>query len=104
MKLITKAIIERSRKLGAQDVADPIVIAKFFNPTGAGTWFLISYDDQQKVMFCYASLFNDYNNELGYKSIEELESFRGRFGLGIERDLHFEEMPLSQAKIKYGIV
>jgi len=27
--------------------------------------------------------------ELGYASLAEIASFRGRFGLGIERDLHF---------------
>ena len=29
-------------------------------------------------------------------ALEELESFRGKFGLGIERDLFFEEKPSSQ--------
>ena len=28
--------------------------------------------------------------ELGYTSLAEMASVRGRFGLGIERDLHFE--------------
>ena len=34
--------------------------------------------------------------ELGYVSLRELESVKGRFGLGIERDLHFKaRYPLS---------
>ena len=34
--------------------------------------------------------------EIGKVSITELESFRGRFGLGIERDLYFKaRFPLS---------
>lgn len=104
MKLITKEIERRAQELGRQDVEDPIVIAHFFNPTGAGDWFMISYEPEEKVMFCYASLFNDYNNELGYTSIEELEQFRGQFGLGIERELSWEECPLSEAKRIKGIV
>lgn len=55
-------------------------------------------------MFCYASLFNDYNNELGDTSIAELEEFRGQFGLGIERDINFTPMKLSEAKKLYEIV
>lgn len=104
MKLITKEIEARCRELGDQDVADPIVVAKFFNPSGAGTWFLISYNPESRVMFCYASIFNDFNNELGYTSLDELEEFRGQLGLGIERDIYFDECPLSEAKKKYGIV
>lgn len=43
MKLITKEIEDLSKKYGTQDDAeDPIVIAKFFNPTGArGTHYVL---------------------------------------------------------------
>ena len=46
------------------------------------------------MFFGFVSIFNDWNDELGYFSLEELESFRGMFGLGIERDLHFGEYTL----------
>ncbi len=106
MKLITKEIEKRCAELGRfeQDIDDPIVVAKFFNPSGAATWFMISYEPSDRVMFCYASLFNDHNNEFGYTSIDELEKVRGPFGLGIERDLFFTECRLSEAKRKNGIV
>ena len=40
MKLITKEIEALFKKIGRQErVDDPIVVAKFFNPTGAGTWY-----------------------------------------------------------------
>lgn len=40
MKLLTKEIINRFAKVGSQSESkDPIIIAKFFDPTGAGTWF-----------------------------------------------------------------
>ncbi len=104
MKLITKELEKRFAALGEQDVADPIVVAKFFNPTGGQTWLAIAYNPEDRVIFCYASLFNDYNNELGYTSIDELESIRGPLGLGIERDLWWTECPLSEAKRKENIV
>jgi len=36
------------------------------------------------------------NDEWGYFSLDELASYRGRFGLGIERDLHFGERRASE--------
>jgi hypothetical protein len=38
MKLLTKKLENRFAQVGKQvETEDPIVIAKFFNPTGAGT-------------------------------------------------------------------
>jgi hypothetical protein len=105
MKLLTKEIENKFAQVGRQDnVEDPIVIAKFFNPTGIGTWFATEYDPQERMFFGYVSLFNDYNNEFGSFSLEELESFRGQFGLGMERDISFDPMPLSEAKAKNNVV
>ena len=95
MKLITKALEARFKKIGSQEkVADPIVIAKFFNPTGAGTWYATEYDPKEKIFFGYVSIFEDWNDEWGSFSLEELEQYRGKFGLGIERDLYFDEEPI----------
>ncbi len=97
MKLITKALIERFAQIGRQDeVKDPIVVAKFFNPTGAGTWYATEYDPETRCFFGYVSIFGDHNDEWGYFTLAELEEYRGRFGLGIERDLYFSEKPISQ--------
>jgi len=42
-------------------------------------------------------LFGDYNDEWGSFSLAELEEYKDkRFGLGIERDLHFTETPMSE--------
>src|SRR5581483_3457110 len=39
MNLLTRGLERRFAAVGSQqDVADPLVIAKFFNPAGAGTW------------------------------------------------------------------
>lgn len=94
MKLLTKELLKKFEKQGYTDGMDPKeikIIAKFFNPTGIGTWYATEYLPDEKMFFGFVSLFNDYNDELGYFSLEELESYRGRFGLGIERDLHFGE-------------
>jgi hypothetical protein len=98
MKLMTKALEKRFAQVGRQEsVKDPTVIAKYFYPIGAATWYATEYDPESRVFFGYVSIFGDWNDEWGYFSLAELESFTGRFGLGIERDLFWDEMPASQA-------
>lgn len=105
MKLLTKELEERFAQVGRQEeVEDPIVVARFFNPTGGQTWYALEYNPEDNCFFGYVSLFNDYNNELGYFSLDELESIRGQFGLGIERDLYREEMTLSESKRRDNVV
>lgn len=67
---------------------------KLFNPTGAGTWYLSEYDSNERMAFGASDL--GYGAELGYIGMEELVAFRGRFGLPIERDLHFTPCLLSE--------
>jgi hypothetical protein len=88
-------------KLYAQEGAsDPIVYVKMFNPFGAGSWFILEFDGIDTI-FCYAFI---HEGELGYQSLSELESMSafmcGKWNKdipGIERDLHFQPMPLSKA-------
>jgi hypothetical protein len=97
MRLLTKELENRFTKVGSQENSkDPIIIAKFFNPSGAGTWYATEYDAETRTFFGYASIFGDWNDEWGYFSLDELQSYRGRLGLGIERDLYFTEQPFSQ--------
>lgn len=101
MRLMTKQLEKRFLKVGNQsELEDPVVIAKFFNPCGGGTWYATEYDPKDKIFFGYASIFGDWNDEWGYFSLEELESFQGPFGIGIERDLFFDEKPFSQVVTK----
>ena len=54
------------------------------------------------TFFGYVNLIGKDCAELGYFSLDELESFKGRFGLGIERDLHFGmEHTLQEVMDKY---
>jgi hypothetical protein len=98
MQLLTKELLNRFEKVGRQENSkDPIVIAKFFNPAGAGTWYATEYDPETKEFFGYVSIFGDWNDEWGSFSLDELENYRGKFGLGIERDLYFDEKRISEA-------
>ena len=97
MKLMTKTLEKRFARVGSQaNVKAPLIIAKFFNPAGAGTWYATEYDPKTRIFFGYVSIFGDWNDEWGYFSLDELASYRGKFGLGIERDLYFKEQPASE--------
>jgi len=100
MELITKKLEERFKKIGTQEnKKDPIVVAKFFNPTGMGTWYATEYNSKERSFFGYASIFGDYNDEWGSFSLDELESYKGPFGVGIERDLYCKEQKISKFEI-----
>lgn len=80
--------------LGSTDnEEDSIARVKFFTPDSSWTWFMTEYDPDQKLGF---GLVNGHERELGYFSLEEMESVKGPFGLPIERDLHWTPKPLSQ--------
>ena len=97
MKLMTKELEARFKEVGRQEeVKDPIVIAKYFNPVGAGNWYATEYNPEDNEFFGYVSIFGDHCDEWGYFTLDELESYHGMFGMGIERDLYCGEQPISK--------
>jgi hypothetical protein len=115
MKLLTKEIEKKLPKLYSQEnVKDPMVVVKFFNPTGSATWWIIEGEwethtedgDEYKddfTMFGLCMLFGPDEAELGYVSLNELQSIKLMFGLGIERDIYWNPKPLSEVKKEMGI-
>lgn len=100
MKLLTKELEKRFSEVGSQEnEKNPIVVAKFFNPTGQGTWYATGYNPETKTFFGYVSIFGDVCDEWGCFSLEELESVICRAGLKIERDLHCGEKLISEFNI-----
>jgi len=100
MKLLTKKVLAAFKKQGRCDTKkaeDVKIIAKFFNPCGAGTWYATEFSEKDRIFFGWANLGDDQCAELGSFSLDELESLRcPPFGLPIERDLHFGEHMLSE--------
>ena len=97
MELLTESLIKRFAVVGRQeDVRDPIIVAHFFNPNGAGDWYATEYDPEVEQFFGYVSIFGDHNDEWGSFSLTELAAYKGPFGLGIERDRFWQEKPASQ--------
>lgn len=89
MKLMTNELRKLFLEYGSQDdKKDPIVIVKYFNSAGAGTWWITEFDGKD-TLFGYATLgMGDDCDEWGNVSLKKLEQIRGLFGLGIERDLY----------------
>lgn len=95
MKLLTKEIRDKLPLLYSQEnVKDPMVWVKFFTPDSNWTCYGIEFDGKD-IFFGYVV---GFEKELGYFSLRELESTKGKMGLPIERDKHFDPMPLSEVK------
>lgn len=69
--------------------SDPPPVVKLFTPDSGATWLLTEIDphDEDRA-FGLCDLGQGFP-ELGYVSLQELASLRGRWGLSIERDLYF---------------
>lgn len=98
MKLLTKELEKRFAAVGRQEhVKDPVIIAKFFNPVGSWTWYATEYDPTERTFF---GLVDGFEREWGYFSLDELQSLRLPMGLGIERDIYWNEVPVSKVTAK----
>ena len=87
-KLLTKEIEQKLLKNIPQNPANKPYL-KLFNPIGAATWLLSEYDVEEKVFFGICDLGFGFP-ELGYVSLEEIESVNLPFGMKIERDANYE--------------
>ena len=84
-----------ARSALGQDI-DPPPVVKLFTPDAGATWLLTELDpaDPDRAFgLCDLGLGCP---ELGWVSLAEIASVRGRLGLAVERDLHFvADRPLS---------
>ena len=68
---------------------DPAPVVKLFTPDAGATWLLTEIDpDDHDHAFGLCDL-GLGAPELGWVSLQELKTVRGRLGLSVERDLHF---------------
>lgn len=98
MKLLTKEIMKKLPKLYATEnipLNEKDVVCKFFNPCGAGTWYVIE-GQQEEEDFIFFGLVDLHEKEFGYFSLNELQSVKLPFGLTIERDIHFTSKKITQ--------
>jgi hypothetical protein len=98
MTLITKALTDQllandRAQRAAMDKGDDALdfkpVVKLFTPDAQCTWLLTELDPNDGLAFGLCDL-GMGEPELGYVSLVELQSVRGKLGLPVERDLHFE--------------
>jgi hypothetical protein len=97
MKIVTEEfeLLFKDYPLYSQEqIKDPLVVAKLFDPAGSATWYLTEYDPEEKRAFGFVTGLQI--DEFGYVSLEELESIERPYGITIERDLYFMQKPLTE--------
>jgi hypothetical protein len=102
VELLTKAIEAKLPKLYATEKTptnEKIAVLKLFDPCGRYTFFAVEGQREEGDFtlfgYCVSPLGPDCD-EWGYTSLEELKGIRGPFGLGIERDLHFQPTKIGE--------
>jgi len=105
MKLLTREQREQLLKNGRAQAKvkgtkaekDFWPVVKLFYPAGAATWLLTEIDPEDEDIAVGLCDLGVGFPEFGTVRLSELEGFRGRCGLGIERDHYFEaKAPISR--------
>ena len=98
MKLLTQDILKKLNPLRSTESIglDKVkAIVKFFLPSGIASWYAWEFDPKDKLFFGFTEVVPG-GGELGYFSLDDLTSVKGQFGLGIERDLYFEDCTVKE--------
>ena len=93
-KLITDEqrtqLLANGRQSLEQENLDPAPVVKLFTPDAGATWLLTEIDpDDHDHAFGLCDLGMGYP-ELGWVSLKEITTVRGKLGLSVERDLYFQ--------------
>ena len=98
MKLLTESIKKAAEGQfnRASEMREQQVVAKFFNPVGSWSWYLMNKDPESS--YCWGIVKGEAV-EVGSFDIEDLQKIELQFGLGIERDTSFTPM---NAKLLYS--
>ena len=100
MKLVTNQLERTFAKypLYSQDGKgkEAKVLAKYF--LQSFTWYVLEFDGEDTF---FGIVINGLEGEYGYFSLKELESLRGMWGLGVERDMYFDQTELGKSSDYY---
>ena len=101
-KLIPQTLLSDIPDLYAtEEQKDPLCYVKLFTPDSNWTWFIIEFSKANRST-CYGYV-QGLDSELGYFTLEELESIHGPLGLAIERDLSFTPTPFATIKMSENV-
>ena len=95
MELIPKEIKEQISSLYAtENQNNPTVFVRLF--LDSWTWYITELSIDGDIAFGY--VVSSFGAELGYFSLDEINSIKGSLGIGVERDLEFKPTRLSVIK------
>ena len=120
-KILTKAEMKRIPPLYSQEKKgdNAQVVVKFFTPWAGWTWWVLEGNPivvrngeqvelekgyaevkpgEQIVDWRFFGMVHGHEKELGYFVLSELTAIRGRWGLRIERDMHFNPVAVGSLK------
>ena len=95
MKLLTKEITKKATEQydKGSDMDEQMIVAKFFNPVGSWTWYLMNLHEDKDYAW---GIVDGFAVEMGSFSMKELQDTKLPLGLGIERDTSFKPVPASE--------
>lgn len=94
MQLMTKELEKQLDKNAQLPEGERKVVVKYFTPDANATWWISERDSNNPdILFGLCDLGLGMQ-ELGYVSLEELKTVKGRLGLPVERDLYWDEKQL----------
>jgi hypothetical protein len=88
MKLVTKEIKKLLDSNNNKEPEQRVPYLKLFNPCGPATWLITEFNEGEGMFFGICDLGFGFP-ELGYVSLEEIESVDLPFGMKIERDMYW---------------
>jgi hypothetical protein len=93
MKLLTEALKKKIPALYSSQEQEEQrkFVCKFFDPCGSWTWYVLEGSDRGNGDWLFYGLVDGMEKEWGYFTLSDLESVRGPLGIGIERDIYFED-------------
>ncbi len=111
MKLLTKEVRQKLPALYSQEYEkDPMVVCKFFDPTGSWSWYVIEGEEKEYdygMDLLFFGLVVGFEPEMGYFTLTQLETAKqgltGLQALPVERDLYFTPCKLSEVKKAHEI-
>jgi len=96
-KLIPQTLLSEIPDLyETEGETNPLCYIKLFTPDSNWTWYIIEFS-KSDTSTCYGYV-RGLESELGYFTLEELESVHGPLGLAIERDFSFTPTPFANIK------
>jgi len=101
MKLLTKELQSKIPALYSTEetpTEEKIIICKFFSLKGSWTWYVVEGERQEDGDFLFFGLVDGLEREWGYFTLRELESVRFHGIPGIERDLYFDAVKVSECR------